>query len=229
MSERWMSIVEYSRAFNVSDMTIRRRIKTGRLHAVLRDGKYYIPLSELEQKPIGSVQRPHQPTNQDRQVMKAHPSPQTTFEPPSLPRTSRPEMANISYRQGNEPEHRAGYQESPIRKTHTEIYEREDYEKDVMHSGPRTAVVARNHIPASLQKRYDGQQNIMVNGQALLDFCDQILAEIKAGEGRRDEVAQEKYARFEAQISLKDAEIKKLSQQVEDLQLLINMIDKAKN
>lgn len=45
MSTEWMSIVEYARAFNVSDMTIRRRIKTGKLEAVLKDGKYFIPVA----------------------------------------------------------------------------------------------------------------------------------------------------------------------------------------
>ena len=44
MAEEWLSIIEYSRSFNISDMTVRRRIKTGRLYAVLREGKYYIPV-----------------------------------------------------------------------------------------------------------------------------------------------------------------------------------------
>ena len=50
MSEQWLSIVEYARLNSLSDMTVRRRIKTGRLHAVLREGKYYIqqPLSANE-------------------------------------------------------------------------------------------------------------------------------------------------------------------------------------
>lgn len=43
MSDQWLSIVEYAREYSVSDMTVRRRIKTGRLHAVLKEGKYYIP------------------------------------------------------------------------------------------------------------------------------------------------------------------------------------------
>lgn len=42
MAEQWLSIVEYARTFAVSDMTVRRRIKTGRLQAVLKEGKYYI-------------------------------------------------------------------------------------------------------------------------------------------------------------------------------------------
>lgn len=42
MEEKWMSINDYSRSFAISDMTVRRRIRTGKLKAVLRDGKYFI-------------------------------------------------------------------------------------------------------------------------------------------------------------------------------------------
>ena len=63
MAEKWLSIVEYARTFSISDMTVRRRIKTGKLKAVLKDGKYYIPTmgstsaspstpSQLEDKPL---------------------------------------------------------------------------------------------------------------------------------------------------------------------------------
>lgn len=45
MAEQWLSIVEYARTFAVSDMTVRRRIKTGKLKAVLKEGKYYIPVA----------------------------------------------------------------------------------------------------------------------------------------------------------------------------------------
>src|SRR3989338_5263511 len=46
MSDSWMYIIEYARYYKVSDMTVRRRIKTGRIQAELRDGKYYIPANE---------------------------------------------------------------------------------------------------------------------------------------------------------------------------------------
>ena len=49
MAEQWMSIVEYARSFSVSDMTVRRRIKNGKLHAVLKDGKYFIPVDKARQ------------------------------------------------------------------------------------------------------------------------------------------------------------------------------------
>ncbi|MES2744565.1 MAG: hypothetical protein V4655_04020 [Bdellovibrionota bacterium] len=44
MADQWLSIVEYARTHAISDMTIRRRIKTGRIKAVLKEGKYYIPV-----------------------------------------------------------------------------------------------------------------------------------------------------------------------------------------
>ncbi|MCX6128772.1 MAG: hypothetical protein NTX25_06870 [Proteobacteria bacterium] len=52
MAEQWLSIVEYARAFAVSDMTVRRRIKTGRLQAVLKEGKYYIPVGPGSLQPL---------------------------------------------------------------------------------------------------------------------------------------------------------------------------------
>ena len=45
MAEQWLSIVEYARATGISDMTIRRRIRCGRIKAELREGKYYIPIA----------------------------------------------------------------------------------------------------------------------------------------------------------------------------------------
>ena len=45
MNEQWYSIVEYARAFSISDMTVRRHIKTGKIKAFLQDGKYYIPVT----------------------------------------------------------------------------------------------------------------------------------------------------------------------------------------
>ena len=45
MNEQWYSIVEYARTFSISDMTVRRHIKTGKIKAVMKDGKYYIPVS----------------------------------------------------------------------------------------------------------------------------------------------------------------------------------------
>lgn len=47
----WHTIVEYARRHKISDMTVRRHIKSGKLHAVLRDGKYFIPSQTNQRKP----------------------------------------------------------------------------------------------------------------------------------------------------------------------------------
>ena len=51
MAEEWLSIVEYARKFSISDMTVRRRIKNGKLNAVLKDGKYFIPIQRHADQP----------------------------------------------------------------------------------------------------------------------------------------------------------------------------------
>ena len=42
MQDGWISINDYARKFNVSDITVRRRIKQGKISAELKNGKYYI-------------------------------------------------------------------------------------------------------------------------------------------------------------------------------------------
>ena len=84
MSEQWLSIVEYARTYAISDMTVRRRIKTGRLKAVLREGKYYIPVHEvgppmLDPTETQERQSPKPQISQIRNIVKAHPSPKTSY------------------------------------------------------------------------------------------------------------------------------------------------------
>ena len=51
MTDQWMSIVEYARTYSISDMTVRRRIKNGKLKAVLREGKYFIQVDGAASEP----------------------------------------------------------------------------------------------------------------------------------------------------------------------------------
>ena len=55
VGENWLSIVEYARINQLSDMTVRRRIKTGRLQAILHEGKYYIEGEPPKLKPSKPV------------------------------------------------------------------------------------------------------------------------------------------------------------------------------
>ncbi len=79
--KEWLSIVEYARHYQVSDMTVRRRIKTGRLQAVLREGKYYIPASRMRDfaSPPPQESHFHQPPP------ISPPRPVQSFFPPAQP------------------------------------------------------------------------------------------------------------------------------------------------
>jgi len=76
MTEQWLSIVEYARSCNVSDMTVRRRIKNGKLQAVLKDGKYFIPASELENDSVDTASHQRQ---SEANVIRNHPKAEATI------------------------------------------------------------------------------------------------------------------------------------------------------
>lgn len=86
MSEAWLSIVEYARKFHVSDMTIRRRIKTGRLHAVLREGKYYIPVGHT---------KIHARNDFEDETPELSPAPEMP-KPKEMPVPARPSVSEFS-------------------------------------------------------------------------------------------------------------------------------------
>ena len=108
MAEQWLSISEYARNFGVSDMTVRRRVKTGRLHAVLKEGKYFIPvpvnevrsasqISPSQSQPVHSSHISHGgPINDTTrmQVIKGHPQAHKTFVP-NEPRPVGPFWARL--------------------------------------------------------------------------------------------------------------------------------------
>ncbi len=105
MAEQWLSIVEYARAFAMSDMTVRRRIKNGKIKAVLKDGKYYIPVAPEKAavtQPREHIQRPivhpKVPTHTSESFERRH-------EPAVTQPVSRPEV--MSYTPSTAPSHNA--------------------------------------------------------------------------------------------------------------------------
>ena len=84
-SPQWMSIVEYARAFGVSDMTVRRKIKTGKLDHEMRGNKYFI---KVDSSKSPSITRPiEQPKTSTRSIAEApqtdSPSKATTISSPT--------------------------------------------------------------------------------------------------------------------------------------------------
>lgn len=201
MAEQWLSISEYARTFGVSDMTVRRRVKTGRLHAVLKEGKYFIPvqMGDARQQAASAPQvatssaSPIQPKRSggEMQVIKGHPQAHKTFMPQVM----------------REPD--------PIAQPQV----RADY----------LAVEDQDSvIPQSLRRPLHGTETSLVDTRALIAFCEATMRKVSEGERRTVEKFKSKLEALEATLVSKDMEIKSLRQQVEDLQLLVKILEKKR-
>ena len=210
MAEQWLSIVEYARATGISDMTIRRRIRTGKIKAELKDGKYFIPLAVDHATGAVIVNKQPQQSYSSHPV-KNHPNPGRPVER-SLPiiRRAEDEMylasdAHVS------PAHIPSSR--PQQSTHSNLTQN---------------ITAWSSLPGNLTNPLVDAGLASVEARALIEFCDRALEQAKT----TVESVEGKYgARLEslsANLRNKDHEIKALNQQIEDLQLLVQILERKK-
>lgn len=206
MAEQWMSIVEYARTFAVSDMTIRRRIKTGKLHAVLKEGKYYIPVlvdgsnaatknnaTDSSQKNSGQNSSRHfSGPREVPTVIKGHPSAQRTHIAQTMPASRQSQM------------------EAPS----SEAFNDADFSS------------VDSQIPSSIRQNLAPQPTVLVETRGLLNICDQFLRRTSGHERRIEDSYRHQFSAMESTIRSKDLEIGHLKQQIEDFQLLIQILEK---
>lgn len=166
MSQQWMSIVEFARANNVSDMTVRRRIKNGKLSAVLRDGKYFIATSESGVAPT-----------------------RTTHQ------VKRPE-STIQYSES--------FTEVPTVRATPRV------EKTIKR--PRVTQAA-------------GSNEMVVDAENMMRMCQSIMSKMDDYKRSLQSQFASQVKELQAENNRKDIEIRELSQKVEDLQTLVNVID----
>lgn len=204
MAEQWLSISEYARTFGVSDMTVRRRVKTGRLHAVLKEGKYFIPV-QLNGAAAASSQTvvpPSKRPGSEMQVIKGHPQAHKTF----MASESRHPPLQQMMRE-RDPE---SHVQAPLRGDYVAT---EDH--DVM-------------VPQSLRRPLQAAETSLVDTRALIAFCEATMRKVSEGERRTVEKFKSKLEALEATLISKDLEIKALRQQGEDLQLLVKILEKKR-
>ncbi len=218
MAEKWLTIVEYARTYNVSDMTVRRRIKTGKLDATLQDGKYFIPMKDES--------RPAVPQQAPRQVVKAHPAPQRTFAAPAAPQhhdapqnyRAAPGHQASSPFEGPAPRARhVGAPPPPVTNYADSTYA--GFDEDDGEPGL---------IPASLRRSVTTGDTATVDARALLAFCEASLKKTQESERRQVERFKSKLETLEATVALRDGEVKSLKQQLEDLQLLVKVLERKR-
>jgi len=203
MAEQWLSIVEYARTFDISDMTIRRRIRTGRIQAYLRDGKYYIP---VQSDPVtGELIRPGAKAklSATSAPVKSHPSAEQTL--PKVHHVPRDRSA---------------------------LSMNDDFSKRPP-SAPNASLAATTpisytQIPGRIASAVATEQEVSVEAKALLDYCNSSLATAKEIERHLEERYLAKLDLAKEQILRRDAEIAKLNQQIEDLQLLAQILEKKR-
>ncbi|MBM4250931.1 MAG: hypothetical protein FJ146_03095 [Deltaproteobacteria bacterium] len=206
MTEQWLSIVEYARTFKVSDMTIRRRIKTGKLHAILQDGKYFIPVSgnAVNQRPNLPPRHP-----QDRVVVSE--SGRDALSDQKLPFNR---VGSVSM---SEP--------VVIKSNQIGIKQATQQISSEFESHQRQGEMI---VPGSLTRPLLSQESSLVDTRALLAYCEASLRKISDNERRTVEKFKSKLETLEAVLASRDLEIKALRQQLEDLQLLVKILERRK-
>lgn len=199
MAEQWLSIVEYARTFALSDMTVRRRIKNGKIKAVLKDGKYFIPVHGAASAPAPS------PAPVERPVQMA---------PAHRPPVARP----VQQYPTNMDIHRASAprmpEPRPVAPTH--------YEPVQAASHPGQLYT----LPEAVTKNLVSYEHTVVMTQQLLNFCHNALKKQELLEKQIEQRYASRVQALEHAVQARDAEIVNLRQQIEDLQLLVKVFER---
>jgi hypothetical protein len=207
MAEQWLSIVDYARATGISDMTIRRRIRTGRIKAELKEGKYFIP---VDVDYSGEIRRDKKPNhNTTPQMIKNHPGADKTIHAHS-------ERPTPIVRRNNESNESSNYRVAPNRLG----FQNNSYSNDANNSWSQVPeMMTRPLVEAGLAS---------VEARALIEFCDRALLQAKSAVQAIEAKYSARIEAMNAHIQNRDQEIKSLNQQIEDLQLLVQILERKK-
>ena len=226
MTEQWLTIIEYARACNVSDMTVRRRIRNGKLNAILREGKYLIPLvarptpavtsvSAVDQNNGNRSSNHEQRNNSLREpaILKTYPVAHSSIHGVDVSTTS-----SIDSVPDSNPARVPFPSQVSTRSTNgNQVVQR----KNLEHS-------TDNLIPKALSIPVSKHETVSFEAAALIDFCESMARRLdKSEEAARKEFAATQ-GELEAKLQCKELEIIRLKQEVEDLQLLVSIIDRSK-
>jgi hypothetical protein len=216
MADQWLSIVEYARETGISDMTIRRRIRTGRISAELRDGKYFIPVTVDQANgqinPVKPSSRQNHSSSNSHAVIKAHPSPDRTI-PRVIPSASLSESNSVGF----------GVREKTITQS-----PRENSFTSHQPPMPSSQSTQSTLTPDSLVKPLIDAGMASVEARGLIEFCHKALEQARSTVVSVEARYVARLEALNAQIAQKDQELKSLNQQVEDLQLLVQILERKK-
>lgn len=218
MTEQWLSIVEYAKRHDISDMTVRRRIRAGKVNAELREGKYFIQVD-------GSATSPK----------NAPPPPQAAA--PAAPQgvhRSRPTATA-----GGDQQHLQQLLDRPPRQTPPPISVRQERRTPhpdrhpSRHGGQRAE--RADHRAARPQKDDFSYPELDLAGTrrpsaSVLDGGQSIEVQLSQMNAKLEHITQpwqqELLASLKTEITLKDEKIRQLEQKIEDLEMIVQMLDR---
>jgi len=224
MADHWLSIVEYARETGISDMTIRRRIRTGRISAELRDGKYFIPVARDESSgqvvAVKSNVRATATTHVN-QIMKSHPVPDRVLHR-GMPTVQRA--------------HPGAADSSQVMQSHPGIHNPvvstdSSYQVSARVVGPTSApgfLPDPGVVPETLARPLVEAGMASVEARGLIEFCHRALEQAKSTVASVEARYASRLDALNSKLAQKDQEIKSLSQQIEDLQLLVQILERKK-
>lgn len=230
--DRWYSIVEYARQFNLSDMTVRRRIKNGKLQAVLKDGKYFIPISSsTSKKSIPSTNQISSDQNE------------STVSTNEIPAQSQ----SLSYTNQNGLKSNSNiFPKNTPQVSGTDLQSRSSQPTDQTLVHPRSFQERSNISLSTTDRSYNsgkigtGNQDGLKNKfypryekssrdeYSLITNYDNLVQQFKRFEKILEDSYTAKIHQLESEIKVQKLENSNLKQQVEDLQVLIKLIEKRK-
>ena len=203
-----MSIVEFARHYQISDMTVRRRIKTGKLQAVLRNGKYYIAL--------------HQKPNQQNISRK------------TIPTDERSQAFNIS--NNTRSHHYVEKPNSNYKEEKRQIQTR-SFEDHMIYSTKNPfqldeCINQNGFIPENTREQLLTNEVISFDSKHFLSFYEKAIKKVLESEKRTIEEYKNKLNLLNSQILLlneklsnKSQTIEKLQDKIEDLECLVEIIE----
>ena len=242
MTDQWLSIIEYARFYNISDMTVRRRIKNGKLHAILKEGKYYIPTSDkskMEENRRNNLNASNQTTRGDLGPFTNTAEIQMSTDHHQKVSNQNESNFGAKYRQHQivTPESRHPLNEKD------DFFSQSDSSRQSFNSYgnyPSRNVDSTykkkqyNLIPKTITSSIEPEVHIGVKTERLLEFCNSTIENFE----KMKEVLEENYklqakslldrsTLLEAKITEKNQKIDNLSQKIEDLQLLITILESS--
>lgn len=241
MTEQWLSIVEYAKKHDISDMTVRRRIRAGKVDAELREGKYFIRVpgmgdagvTEVPPAPPTASPKPamHSTDRHLEQLLERDSGPRETQEPKEPRQLSYRPSAEQGYRRPAPPPipvtaaptAPASPPQDP--KAQRPVSDRRQGDRRHRGNDRRSDQGDWSYPELDLTGTRSPAAGVLPGGSSVEVQLSQLAAKL---DHLTQPWQQELVASLKSEIALKDEKIGQLNQKIADLELIIKTLDEAR-